>query len=271
MSTLENKVAVIIGAAGQDNMGQVMARRFVAEGATVVVAGRHEEPLRALATEIGGDHQLCDITQKAAVEALAEHVWQRHGRAHIAVNCTGLGLMSKLLNTTEAQLDQLSALHFKGTFFFLQSFVGRMARSGGGSVLTVSSASVRALLHHHAAYIATKASSEALVRCFANEFGAQGVKVNALAPGFTETPMTAAESKMPGLLELFRKEYPLARIGTSMDVAEAAVWLASDASFMTGETLQINGGLTLRRNPSPTEINAVLRASAPPKSAPGGL
>ncbi|MFN9955658.1 MAG: SDR family oxidoreductase, partial [bacterium] len=75
----------------------------------------------------------------------------------------------------------------------------------------------------------------------------------------------AAESKMPGLLDLFKKEYPLGRIGTAQDVAEAALWLASEASFMTGETLQVNGGLTLRRNPSPTEINAVLKANAPPR------
>jgi 2-hydroxycyclohexanecarboxyl-CoA dehydrogenase len=263
MNSLKDKVAVVLGAAGRDNMGQVIARRFAAEGAKVVVAGRHEEALHEIAAEIDGDPYLCDITRKAEVEALAESVWQKHGRAHIAVNCTGWGLLAKLLDTTEEQLDQLSALHFKGTFFFMQAFVGRMSRSGGGSVITVSSASVRAVLYHHAAYIATKAASEALVRCFANEFGAKGVKVNALAPGFTETPMTAAESKMPGLLDLFKKEYPLGRIGTAQDVAEAALWLASEASFMTGETLQVNGGLTLRRNPSPTEINAVLKANAP--------
>jgi len=266
MHSFKEKVVVILGAAGRDNMGQVMARRFAAEGAKVVVAGRHESPLADLATEIGGESQVCDITRKADVEALAEAVWQRHGRAHVAINCTGWGLLAKLLDTTEEQLDQLSALHFKGTFFFMQAFVGRMSRSGGGSVITVSSASVRAVLYHHAAYIATKAASEALVRCFANEFGGKGVKVNALAPGFTETPMTATESKLPGLLDLFRKEYPLGRIGTAQDVAEAALWLASEASFVTGETLQINGGLTLRRNPSPAEINAALKAAAPPRS-----
>jgi NAD(P)-dependent dehydrogenase (short-subunit alcohol dehydrogenase family) len=266
MTTLKDKVAVILGAAGKDNMGQVMARRFAAAGAKVVVAGRHEAPLIELAGEIAGDHHLCDITRKSEVEALAEAVWKKYGSAQVAVNCTGWGLLARLLDTTEEQIDRLSALHFKGTFFFMQAFVGRMSRSGGGSVITVSSASVRALLHHHAAYIATKAASETLMRCFANEFGAKGVKVNALAPGFTETPMTAAESTMPGLLDLFRKEYPLGRIGTSKDVAEAALWLASDASFVTGETLQVNGGLTMRRNPSPAEINAVLKVGAPPRN-----
>ena len=151
-------------------------------------------------------------------------------------------------------------MQFKGPYFFLQTFVGRMAQLGGGSVITLSSASVHAVLHHHAAYIATKAAGEAMVRCFANEFGHRGVKVNALAPGLTESPMTAREMSLPGLRETFVKEYPLGRIGTGLDVANAALWLASDESFMTGEVLQVNGGLTLRRNPSPSEINAALKA-----------
>lgn len=257
---LKDKVAVVLGAAGQDNMGQVIARRFAAEGARVVVAGRQLEPLQSLADELGGDAVRCDITHQGEVHTLAEQTVARHGRVDVAINCTGFGLLAKLLDTTEEQLDQVSALHFKGTYFFLQSFTKAMIPTGGGSLMTISSASVQAVLYHHAAYIATKASTEALVRCFANEFGAKGIKVNAIAPGFTETPMTAKESQMPGLLDVFVKEYPLGRVGTSEDVANAALWLSSDESFVTGETLQINGGLTLRRNPSPSEINAALNA-----------
>ena len=258
---LKDKVAVVVGAAGHDNMGQVIARRFATEGAKVVVAGRREAELDSLAKAIGGEAQRCDITQQSDVQALATGAAERHGRVDIAINCTGFGLLAKLLDTTEEQLDQVSALHFKGTYFFLQAFTKAMIATGGGSIMTVSSASVRALLYHHAAYIATKASTEALVRCFANEFGSKGIKVNALAPGFTETPMTAKESQIPGLLDVFRKEYPLGRVGTSEDVANAVLWLAGDESFITGETLQINGGVTLRRNPSPAEINAAMKAA----------
>jgi len=265
MRRLEGKSAVILGAAGRDNMGQVMARTFAREGARVMVAGRHEEPLRTIAAEIGGSYLACDITRKAEVEALADAAVAAFGRIDVAVNCTGWGLMAKLLETTEEQLDRLAALQFKGPYFFLQAFVGRMAKSGGGSVINISSASVHAVLNNHAAYIGTKAAGEALVRCFANEFGAGGVRVNSIAPGLTATPMTEREVRMPGLEEAFIKEYPLGRIGTTQDVADAALWLAGDECFMTGQVLQVNGGLTLRRNPSQKDISASLRAHAAPK------
>jgi len=262
MARLDGKVAVILGAAARDNMGQVMARLFAREGATVVVGGRHEDELARIATEVGGHYALCDITQKSDLERLYRTAVDAYGRVDVAVNCTGWGLMAKLLETTEEQIDKLTALQFKGPYFFLQVFVGGMAATGGGSVIQVSSASAHALLCNHAAYIGTKAGSEALVRCFANEFGAKGVRVNAIAPGLTGTPMTDAEMKMPGLQEAFLKEYPLGRIGTTQDIADAALWLAGDECFMTGQTLQVNGGLTLRRNPTPREINASMREKA---------
>ncbi|HJS90621.1 MAG TPA: SDR family oxidoreductase [Steroidobacteraceae bacterium] len=261
MNRLKDKVAVVLGAAARDNMGQAIARRFAAEGARVVVGGRHEEPLRELAAELDGRFALCDITRKEDIEALARCAREAFGRLDIAVNCTGLGLIAKLLETTEEQIDRLMDLQLKGSFFFLQVFCGAMAAGGGGSIVLTSSASVRALLFHHAAYIATKAGAESLARCFANEFGARGVRINCIAPGLTATPMTAREISMAGLEAAFVREYPLGRIGTVKDIADAALWLAGEECFMTGETLQVNGGLTLRRNPLPREINASLAAA----------
>lgn len=264
MNRLESKVAVVLGAGGENNMGQVIARRFAAEGARVVVAGRNDAALSEFAAQILGRHCVCDITRKADIAALCRAAVDFYGRVDIAVNCTGLGLMARLRDTTEEQLDQLIDLQFKGTFFFLQVFAEQLAATGGGSIITMSSASVYALLYNHGAYIGTKAAADALVRCFANEYGTHGVKVNAIAPGLTATPMTSREMQMPGLEEAFLKEYPLGRIGTAEDVAAAALWLASAESFMTGQVLQVNGGLTLRRNPLPREINASLAAAAGP-------
>src|SRR5262245_30825477 len=128
MGRLEDKVAVILGAAGEGNMGQTIARRFAREGARVVVAGRQAPSLQALASEIGGLHAVCDITRKAEVEALAKTAVDTCGRIDIAINCTGWGLMAKLLDTTEEQIDRLTALQFKGPYFFLQVFAGLMAQ-----------------------------------------------------------------------------------------------------------------------------------------------
>jgi NAD(P)-dependent dehydrogenase (short-subunit alcohol dehydrogenase family) len=264
MSRLTDKVAVILGAAGPDNMGQSIARRFAREGARVVVAGRSAEALGRLAADLNGRSAVCDITRKEQLEGLAQVALESYGRIDVAVNCTGWGLMAKLRDTTEAQIDALMDLQFKGVFFFFQVFAERMAARGGGSIITMSSASVYALLWNHAAYIGTKAGADALVRCFANEYGARGVKVNSLAPGLTSTRMTEKDLQLPGLREAFLKEYPLGRIGTCEDVADAALWLASSESFVTGQVLQINGGLTLRRNPSPRDINASLAAAQGP-------
>jgi NAD(P)-dependent dehydrogenase (short-subunit alcohol dehydrogenase family) len=262
MGRIEGKVAVVLGAAGTDNMGQVIARRFAQEGARILLAGRQEAPLRALARELGGEYCLCDITRSADTAALADFAIARFASLDVAVNCTGFAPMTRLLEVKEEELDKLCALQFKGVYFFLQSMVARMAAGRGGSIVQLSSASVYALLYNHAAYIATKAAGDALVRCFANEFGGSGVRVNSIAPGLTASPMTAREMELPGLKEAFIKEYPLGRIGTAEDIAQAALWLASDESFMTGQVLQINGGLTLRRNPTPREINASLRSAA---------
>ena len=261
MARLDGKVAVILGAA-PGNMGEAIARRFANKGAAVIVAGRKQDAFQALAQELNGEHFVCDIARSADVAALARFARERRGRLDIAVNCTGWAPMTKLLEVKEEELDKLCALQFKGVYFFLQSMVEQMALSGGGSIIQLSSASAYALLYNHAAYIATKSAGDALVRCFANEFGAKGIRINSIAPGLTGSPMTAHEMNLPGLQESFIKEYPLGRIGTVDDIANAALWLASEESFLTGQVLQINGGLTLRRNPTPREINQALKAAA---------
>jgi NAD(P)-dependent dehydrogenase (short-subunit alcohol dehydrogenase family) len=262
MGRLDGKVAVVLGAAAKDNMGQVIARRFADEGASVVVGGRQGDALATLAAELRGKHALCDITNKADVETLAKVATETYGRVDIAVNCTGWGLMAKLLETTEEQIDKLTALQFKGRISFLQTFCALMSSTGGGSIVTISSASVYALLYNHAAYIGTKAVPMRWCAASQNEFGPRGIKINSIAPGLTATPMTERETKLPGLEEAFLKEYPLGRIGTTDDIANAALWLVTDESFLTGQVLQVNGGLTLRRNPNPKEINASMRAAS---------
>jgi NAD(P)-dependent dehydrogenase (short-subunit alcohol dehydrogenase family) len=230
MGRLDGKTAVVLGAAGAGNMGQVIARRFAAEGARVLVAGRRAEELNRLAL-----------------------AW--HGALDVAVNATGWGLLKPFLDTTEDELRQMADLQFKGPFLWLQAMVGAMREAGrGGSLIQISSATATIMLNDHAAYMGAKAGSDHVMRCVANEFGAEAIRANSISPGLTATPMTAQAQTTPGVFEAFLPSYPLGRVGTSEDIAAACVWLGSDECFMTGQNLQVNGGLTLRRNPTREEI-----------------
>ena len=269
MGRLKGKTAVILGAASKDNMGQVMARTFAREGATVLVAGRREQPLRELADEIGGTWALCDITKRAEVRALADTAQSRLTRIHAAINCTGWGLLKSFTEITEAELDAIVALQFTGVHHFLQAFIEKMVAQepSGGSLISLSSATTKAVIGNHAAYIGTKAGSEALIRCVANDYGQFGIKANSISPAFTESPMTAQSFDVPGLVDAFLPRYPLGRLNTAADVASAAVWLCSDDCFVTGENLQPNGGLTLRGNPQAGDIERAVGAAMAARGA----
>jgi 2-hydroxycyclohexanecarboxyl-CoA dehydrogenase len=260
MGRLSGKTAVVLGAAGQGNMGQVIARRFRDEGAQVMVAGRHLDVLERLAADIGGHAMACDITQSADLEALARAAQAAMGTVSIALNATGWGLLKPFLETTSEELARITALQFIGPFQFCQSMVRAM--TGGGSLIQISSATAKIMLNDHAAYMGTKAGTDHVIRCVAHEFGKQGIRANSISPGLTDTPMTAEAKTVPGLFEAFLKGYPLGRIGTADDIAAAAVWLASDECYMSGENLQVNGGLTLRGNPTTEDIaESIARAS----------
>ncbi len=259
MGRLAGKKAVILGASSAGNMGQVMARRFMDEGAEVLASGRKEDELKAFADETGCEWAACDLTDEASVNALADTAAAKMGGIDIAVNATGWGLLKPFLDNTREELEAITALQYIGPFQFFQAMIRKMATSSGGrggSIITISSATAKIMLNDHAAYMGTKAGVDHVIRCIANEFGSEGIRANSISPGLTDTPMTADAKTVPGLFDAFVAGYPLGRYGTSDDIAAAAVFLASDECFMTGENLQVNGGLTLRRNPSSDEIAA---------------
>ena len=265
MGRLQGKTAVVLGASGVDNMGQCIARRFLAEGARVLVSGRKEDVLRDFADAHGCEWASCDLTDEASVNALADTSAGRLGGIDIALNATGWGLLKPFLDNSHEDLMAMTALQFVGPFHFFQAMIRKMARSmggRGGSILTISSATATIMLDDHAAYMGTKAGIDHVIRCVANEFGEEGIRANSISPGLTDTPMTAEAKTVPGVFEAFLPGYPLGRIGTSEDIAAAAVFLASDECFMTGENLQVNGGLTLRRNPSKAEIEQSIARAA---------
>lgn len=259
MDRLKGKCAYVLGAAGRGNMGQVIARRFAAEGANVAVGGRNMGELQKLADEIGGLAVRCDITSMADIRSSVSTIIEAFGQLDIAVNSTGRGLIVPFEETQEEELEKMMALQFKGPYQFMQVLVGKMSSSA--SIIQISSATATILLGNHHAYVGTKAGIDHVVRAVADEFGMRGIRVNSISPGLTDSPMTEQHLATPGLREAFLKEYPLGRLNTSEDVAAAAVFLASDECFMTGQNLQVNGGLTLRRNPTPAEIESYVGAA----------
>lgn len=256
---LKGKCAVILGAAGEGNLGQITARRFAQEGATVLVAGRNKAPLSALSDEIGGHAVLCDITDEKDLAALSAQAVELMGGVDIAVNTTGWGLLTPFLETSRTELERMTALQFIGPYQFFQAMLRVM--NDGGCIVQVSSATATIMMEDHAAYMGTKAGMDHVIRCIANEFGTRGIRANSVAPGFMASPMTARAARNAAVVGAFAREYPLGRVGTLEDTAEAIAWLCTDGCFMTGEVLQVNGGLTLRRNPTNAEIMAAAKAA----------
>jgi 2-hydroxycyclohexanecarboxyl-CoA dehydrogenase len=262
MGRLAGRKAVVFGAAGEGNMGQVIAKRLASEGASVLISGRHEAALKALALELQGSFALCDIAKKAEVEQVLAAATEQLGGCDILVNAVGMGLMAAAVDTSEAQLDAIIGAQFKGAYFLLQVFGGHMAAHGGGAIVQISSATTQCMVDNYAAYIGTKAGADGLVRAFANELGGAGVRINSVAPGFTVTPMTQPAAAIPGIETAFAARTPLGRVGSSDDIADAVTWLAEESCFMTGQILHVNGGLTLRGNPTGLDMHYAMTAAA---------
>jgi NAD(P)-dependent dehydrogenase (short-subunit alcohol dehydrogenase family) len=247
MGGLTEKVALVVGAASPGNIGQAIARRLATDGAKVVVAGRHEVPMAQLAIEIGGASELCDITREEDIARAVDRTIEKFGRLDIAVNATGKNHRKPFVETTRAELDEITAVQFIGPFLLMQAVIQGMKRCGrGGSIIQISSVTSTILLHDHALYMGTKAGIDHVVRSVAYDHGPDGIRVNSISPGPTiGAPMAAYVFNDPAAVEQLRLAFPLRRIGTTADVAEVAAWLASDACFLTGQLIQANGGLTL--------------------------
>ncbi|WP_176598953.1 MULTISPECIES: SDR family oxidoreductase [Sphingobium] len=249
MIDLNGKSAIVLGV-GAGNIGLAIARRFRDLGADVVIAGRNRHANSKIGSELGVPAVRCDITEKDDLAALIDSTKGRYGKVDIAVNAVGVNLVAPFLEVTIEELKRVIDVQFTGTFLFLQSMLGAM--TAGGSIIQISSVTSQALLPDHAAYMATKAAGDVLVRSAAFDFGHRGIRVNSLSPGATlDAPMAGGIMRDSLAREEVRKLIPMGRIGTVQDVADAAAWLASDTCFVTGENIQINGGIALQALSTP--------------------
>ena len=250
---LSGKRALVLGAA-PGNVGEAIARRYVEQGAQVVVAGRRPDAVAGVAQAIGAHALGCDITKEDEVNRLVADAAERMGGLDIGVNATGWGLLKPFLDHSREDLEAMAAIQFTGPYQYFQALLRAM--TGGGSIIQISSVTATIMFDQHAAYMGTKAGIDHVIRCIAHEFGHQGIRANSIAPGgVADAPMSGGGLANPAVAALYRREIPLQRSGVSADVADAALWLASDeASFVTGQVIHVSGGQTLRRNPSIAEV-----------------
>ena len=241
----KNQVAVVTGAA--KGIGRSIALALVDEGAKVVPVDVDREALRRLQAEAekrGGQilPVACDIEKSSDVKAMVEEVLGTFGRIDLLVNNAGIIRRGTIETVDEEDWDRVIAVNLKGTFNCCKAVVGTMKRQGSGKIVNVSSIAGKiGDITSAPGYGSSKAGSDALMKTLARQLAPSGIRVNAVAPHAIETEMSAQWS------EAKRREViagiPLGRLGRPQDVAEAVLFLASDAaSFITGEILDVNGG-----------------------------
>ncbi len=252
---LEGKVVVILGASDERSMGAATARRFAEEGAKLVLGARRLEPLQAVADSVGGIAVQCDITKEEDIENLAKRAVDEYGKLDVAINYSGLDSSGTPIDeVTREVLQEACDVHLVGSTLFFKHMGKRL--SDGGAMITASSMTALLAPPGLAAYAGTKRGVDQIVRIAAVEYGPRGIRVNAIAPGFTQSAMTAGYFDVPSIPKAFQKEVPLGRLVTVDDIANAALWLASDEAFITGQCLDMTGGQTLNRIPTAEEMMA---------------
>jgi 3-oxoacyl-[acyl-carrier protein] reductase len=244
---LENKIVIITGAAS--GIGREIAILFAKEGAKVVVADVNEkggEELVARIKDDGGDgfFTLLDVSDREQSRKMVEAAMEKYGKIDVLINNAGITQDAFLSKMTADQWDRVIEVDLTGVFNCIQAVVGVMLKQENGVIINASSISGLYGNIGQINYASAKAGLIGMTKSLAKELGKKGIRVNAIAPGFIVTPMTAAVPNK--VLEMMKEKTPLRRLGETMDVAYAYLYLASDeASFVNGAVLCVDGGLTL--------------------------
>ncbi|MGW4065082.1 SDR family NAD(P)-dependent oxidoreductase [Amycolatopsis sp. NPDC004747] len=246
MTDFAGKTYLITG--GGSGIGLATAKKLVAGGGAVVLAGRDAERLSLAKKELGADATVltvaADVSRTADLDALFSAIADRFGVLHGVFANAGIGVSAPGTALTEADFDAVVATNFKGTFFTVQKAVPLLTE--GGSIVLNSSWTVHNGLSLATVYAASKAAVLNLARTFAADLAGQGIRVNAVTPGHVETDMFAGiTGGNEQVKEFFRSQVVLGRLGQPSDIADSVLFLLSAAAaYITGQELVVDGGLT---------------------------
>jgi NAD(P)-dependent dehydrogenase (short-subunit alcohol dehydrogenase family) len=236
---LDGKRAVVLGAGS--GIGRESAHALGAHGATVVCADRNADAAEETATSIGAEVYEIDLLDTGAAQRAAAEL----DPVDIVVLTAATNVRKRLLDYTREEFDRVIALNLGATFEVVRAFGAGMVERGRGSIIGFSSIRGTTVEPGQGPYAATKAGLVQLFRTAAAEFGPAGVRVNAIAPGVVETPLTAQIKADPAWYEAYASKGALGRWARPSELAGAVVYLASDAaSFVTGSVLAVDGGWT---------------------------
>jgi 3-oxoacyl-[acyl-carrier protein] reductase len=257
---LHNKVALITG--GAAGIGKATACRFAEEGAIVVICDLNEaagqqavEEIRSLSSAVSSESRFykVNVTNRQEVQEWVDEVFHVFGHMDVLVNNAGVLRDGQLIKFKEGQLvgqmpeadfDLVIGVNLKGPFNCTQAVAPYMIKSGGGVILNASSIVGLDGNFGQTNYVASKSGILGMTKVWARELGKFNIRVNAVAPGFTETEMVKAMPEK--ILDGMRARTPLGRLGDPRDIANAYLFLASDeASFITGEILRVDGGIVV--------------------------
>jgi NAD(P)-dependent dehydrogenase (short-subunit alcohol dehydrogenase family) len=253
MGALDGKIAIVTG--GTSGIGEGVAKAFVQEGAKVVIAARREEEGRALEKQAGVRFVRTDVANEADVKAMIDRTLEWFGRLDCLVNNAGIpSPMTSITEIDVATIDQILAVNVRGVVLGIKHAAPTMISQGSGSIVNIGSvAGIRGGISAHV-YSASKGAVQALTRSAAAELGEKGVRVNCISPGAIVTGIFGKNAGLEGskadqvtgvVKERFATIQPIPRAGLPDDIAQAAVFLASDGSgFVNGQDLVIDGGMT---------------------------
>ena len=250
MFKLDKKVAIVTGGAG--GIGSVLAMALGVHGATIVVSSRNQESVEKVArqiTEASGNEAIAipsDVTDESSVQSLVDQVVEKYGKIDILVNAMGLNIKHNAFEFLMEDWDKLFAVNVKGTMVACKIVGKVMQGQKSGAIVNLSSVrGIRGYTGGNAGYCATKGAVELITKTLALEWAPHNIRVNAIGPALVITPGTKHIAENPDLAKKYASLVPLGRIGLPEDLVGAVNYLVSDAaSFVTGQTIYIDGGLT---------------------------